>query len=102
MSRRDIIDSVSEWAIEHDYFWIADVLARIDWIARGVRCFFIGHDVKYGDKETYESDYCARCFRDDDMFDIHEDNGPNTVPTAYAILREKAIDTYWLIRDRLF
>ena len=90
----NMIDSFCDWAVEHDHFWINDVVVWIDWRVRGVRCVFIGHKIKYGSPEMYEPNWCARCFCNEDMADIGEENGPNTIPGQLIRLYIYACD-HW-------
>ena len=31
---------------------------------KSIKCFFVGHDIKWGCRESYEPDYCAYCWKD--------------------------------------
>jgi len=44
-------------------FWLREKFWQL-WY-RGIlqiKCFFIGHDISYGDYRLYEDDMCRRCF----------------------------------------
>ncbi len=45
--------------------WCEDTTYYLRRHIKSIKCFFIGHNIRWGCEETYDPDWCDYCWKDD-------------------------------------
>ena len=74
-----------------------DRIVRHQRPVRAIACFFLGHDISYGDWRCGESDWCARCWYNDGERNLEEGwTMPRLLNYAYRWM----VDCHWRWFDK--